>query len=228
MNISHNFNSYVALIGDIRASRKIEDRDGAQKNLRDALGHINEKYSKDIASKFTITLGDEFQGLLLHGENIMSIISEIERKLYPVELRFGIGIGEISTRIDPEISIGADGPGYHRARAAILFLKKNEKKKQSGKSDVRIETDVQNQSAAELINVILSLMTAMKRSWTDRQRQVIWHMLEHGVSQSEAAQSLGITQSSVQKHLASGNYYTYTEAMKTVSAALAETRRDNA
>lgn len=31
-------------------------------------------------------------------------------------MRFGIGIGSISTKINSEISIGADGPGYYKAR----------------------------------------------------------------------------------------------------------------
>lgn len=42
----------------------------------------------------------------------MEIITEIESVLYPVNIRFGVGIGKITTEINRELSIGADGPGY--------------------------------------------------------------------------------------------------------------------
>lgn len=227
MFFSFGYNPYIAVIGDIKNSRKIGNRDGVQEKLKKVLLDINKKYSNDIASKFTITLGDEFQGLLHDGENVMDIISEIERKMYPIKIRFGIGIGEITTVIDSERAIGADGPGYYKAREAIEFLKQNEKKKQSGKPDTRIESDGEKQGTVELLNAILSLTTAVKRSWSDRQRQTVWDMLEHRDSQSDAAERLGIKQSSVQKNLANGNYYTYKEAMDTVKKTLSEIRRKN-
>lgn len=222
-----DFNPYVAIIGDIKDSRKIEKRDDVQEKLMEVLCGINEKYLKDIASKFTITLGDEFQGLLYRGVNTMAIILEIERKMYPTKIRFGIGIGEITTNIDHQLAIGADGPGYYRAREAIQYLKKNEKRKQASKSDIRIEVDGEEQASVELINTILSLMTVIKYSWSDRQRQTIWDLLEHRDRQSNAAQRLGINQSTVQKNLANGNYYTYKEAMHMVEKALVEVRRND-
>lgn len=51
---------------------------------------INETYEGDIASKFMVTLGDEFQGLLGKGSNAMYMISEIERRMYPVKSDLGL------------------------------------------------------------------------------------------------------------------------------------------
>ena len=42
----------------------------------------------------------------------MEIITEIESVVYPVNIRFGVGIGKITTEINRELSIGADGSGY--------------------------------------------------------------------------------------------------------------------
>lgn len=222
-----NSNSYIAIIGDIRNSKKIKNREEVQVKLKDTLQDINKKYLNDIASKFTITLGDEFQGLLISGKNVLAIVAEIERKMYPTKIRFGIGIGDIITDINPELSIGADGPAYHKARQAIEFLRKNEKRKQAGKSDIRIEADIENTVGVELVNTVLSLMTVIKNSWTDRQREAIWDMTEHNDTQSIAAKRLGIEQSSFQKHLAGGNYYTYREALNTLEKILGEVRRQN-
>lgn len=88
------------------------------------LTQINQKYKEQIASKFLITLGDEFQGLLLNGSQALTIVEELKRKMYPIEIRFGIGVGEITTKIDREKALGADGPSYYYARNAIEQLKK--------------------------------------------------------------------------------------------------------
>ena len=80
---------YIAIIGDIKNSKKIVDRGAFQEHLKKILDNINLKYSDCIASKFTITLGDEFQGLLTTGNNIMEIIQYIKKEIYPVKIRFG-------------------------------------------------------------------------------------------------------------------------------------------
>lgn len=120
---------FIAIIGDIKKSRELEKRQEVQNKLKIVLEEINEKYLEDISAKFLITLGDEFQGLLFDGRNILKIIREIQMSLYPVELRFGIGIGKITTEIDTDRALGADGPGYYNARKAIEILKINEKRR---------------------------------------------------------------------------------------------------
>lgn len=217
-------NSYIAIIGDIKDSKKIKNRYEVQRNLHSVLQDINEKYKKNIYSKFTITLGDEFQGLLCNGANTMSIITEIEQRMYPVKLRFGIGFGEITTDINKEISLGADGPGYYMARAAIEYLKTDEKKKQTNTADIRIEIDG-DKEIARILNTILSLMTVIKEGWSDRQREIIWDMLKFQDSQANAAKRLNISQPSVQKSLSKGKYYAYKDALDTIDKVLSEVRR---
>lgn len=218
---------YVAIIGDIKDSKHISNRDEVQKKLNEILNDINEKYAEDIASKFIITLGDEFQGLLLCGKNTMHIVSEIEQRMFPVRLRFGVGVGAISTNINKEMAIGADGPGYYKARAAIDYLKDSEKKNQTNAVDIRLEVDSVNQASTIMINTILSLMTAIKESWSERQREVIWQMLEYQESQARVAKRLGIQQPAVQKNLTKGKYYVYKAALDTVGKALEEIRHEH-
>ena len=218
--------TYIAVIADIKESKKISNRNEVQKQLGQVLTEINEKYNNDIYSKFTITLGDEFQGLLCNGANTMNIISDIERRMFPVKLRFGIGIGEIITDVNKEISIGADGPAYHMARKAIEHLKADEKKKRTNTADTRIEIDG-NEKAALLLNTILSLLTIIKENWSDRQREIIWDMLEHQDSQMSVANRLNIKQPSVQKSMSKGKYYASKDAMDTIGKILGEIRRED-
>ena len=130
MNHFDTRHSFVAVIGDIKDSRHLENRKEVQTHMQTILEQVNEKYEEYIASRFLITLGDEFQGLLYTGENVLHIISEIRMQLYPVHLRFGIGFGQITTDIRAEMALGADGPGYYRAREAIERLKEREKKQE--------------------------------------------------------------------------------------------------
>ncbi len=215
-------NVYIAIIGDIQDSKIIEDRKNVQIKLEEVLEEINVQYSNDIASKFMITLGDEFQGLLLSGTNVMSIISKIERGMYPVRLRFGVGIGEITTDINPNMSIGADGPGYYRAREAIGNLKEKEKKRKTYAGDILFKADDKNQTIMDMLNTIIELMFAIKSFWSDRQREIIWNMLEYHDNQIDAAKRLKIKQPTVQKALVAGKYYAYKGAMDTVTNVLRE------
>ncbi len=220
-------NPYIAIIGDIKDTKKISNKNDALKKFNEVFEDINRKYKKDIASKFVITLGDEFQGLLYNGAYTMLIISEIERRMYPIKIRFGVGIGEIITDVNREISIGADGPGYEKARVAIEYLKDNEKRKQTKPADIRFEIEGDNKASTIMINTILSLMTVIKESWSERQREIIWDMLEHQGSQIDTAKRLAIKQPSVQKSLSKGKYYTYKEALDTIGQALAEIKRES-
>ncbi|HHV12735.1 MAG TPA: hypothetical protein GXX75_20900 [Clostridiales bacterium] len=222
-----NFNPYIAIIGDIKASKKSTDRKEIQIRLNDVLREINLKYKKDIASNFTITLGDEFQGLLNQGTNVMNIIFDIEKKMFPTKLRFGIGVGEITTDINPEISIGSDGPAYYKARESVIFLKEVERRRKTAISSIRIELDSENRMASELMNTILSLTEVIKNSWTDRQREVIWDMMEYQDGQVNVANRLKVSQPAIQRCLTGGKYYAYKEAVDTITRTLSGIRRED-
>ncbi len=217
---------YIAIIGDIKDSKKLENRNMIQNQLKQVFEMINETYCADISSKFLITLGDEFQGLLHNGANALTIIHEIEGKMFPVKIRFGIGVGEITTDIDKDTPLGADGPAYYNARIAIEGLKADEKKNMSISSDIRIEIDKENYDSARFMNTIFSLLTAIKNSWTVRQREIIFDMMKHQDSQVEAAKRFNIRQSSIHKNLTKGNYYTFCDALHTIDLALGEIRRE--
>ena len=70
------------------------------------------------------------------------------------------------------------------------------------------------------------LMYVVESGWTERQREVIWDMLFHGDGQQNTAGRLEITQSTVQKTLAAGSYYTYESALRNAAKILGEIRDD--
>ena len=135
---------YYAIIGDIKRSKKIENRCEIQEKLKKILDNVNSIYNNDISAKFLITLGDEFQGLLEITAPILEIIKYIQREIYPIKLRFGVGIGNVSTLINHEAAIGEDGPAFYAAREMIEFLREQEKKLKEQAADIQISVYEKN------------------------------------------------------------------------------------
>ena len=226
MEHSNTIQSFVAVIGDMKDSRHLENRKEVQVRLQGILDRLNKKYKDEIVSRFLITLGDEFQGLLSSGKYILDMVNEIRMAMHPVRLRFGIGFGQITTDIRTEMALGADGPGYYRAREAVELLKEREKKNRSVLSELCLKMDETHRDKEILLNTVFDLMYVVESGWTDRQREVIWDMLLHGDGQQNTAGRLGITQSTVQKTLAAGSYYTYESALKNASEILGDIQDD--
>lgn len=216
---------YIALIGDIIHSKEISKskRNEVQLKLRDTLDQINIDYSSNIAARFLITIGDEFQGLLMDPSNLLKIIDTIQYKLYPIKIRFGIGIGAIDTEINIEMALGADGPAYHFARKMVDSLKLLQKGKMSGSPNIMLYTDQsEKNSMIDLINSNLQLCTFIESKWTEKQRQLIHMIYMEEKNQMEAANRLGVAQSSVQRRLKSAGYYDYIGARDLVLKTLKE------
>lgn len=226
MFFQFDFDPYIAIIGDIVESKKIENRLDVQKNLKKVLDDINAGYPDDIASPFMITLGDEFQGLLINGGNVIDIIEYIQIKMDPVRIRFGVGVGKIETEINRFAPFGADGSAYHNARDMIAVLKNTEKKNKAADANIMIGADGDNAGTVILLNIALSLCTAIRQRWTDRQKAIAFEFLLGGDSQRGVAEKIGVSQSFVHKSLYNADYYSYRKAMDTVARALAEIKGD--
>ncbi|MET1249162.1 SatD family protein [Sporolactobacillus sp. STCC-11] len=216
-----DFKPYIAVIGDLVNSKEIDDRQNVQQKMKTTLNEINTIYDEDLASKFMITLGDEFQGLLQIGNHAFEIIERIERELYPSKVRFGIGVGQITTTIDRDIPLGADGPAYYRARKMIDELKAMEKKKMESKLTMKIDIEGYDDISV-LMNTIFSLNAVLKSKWTVRQREIIYAYLKHGRTQVDTAKYLGINQSNVQRALASANFFTYQKVVVNITGILSK------
>lgn len=220
---------YFAIIGDIINSKSIDAdnalqiRNEVQINLNKILDNINKKYFDVIAANFLITLGDEFQGLLNHPKYIFEIIETIKLNIYPIKLRFGIGIGTIYTEINREMAIGADGPAYYNARKMVEQIKMLEKGKMNGSVNIMIKEEAGlHPHEINLMNSNLQLCSCIENNWTWKQREIIKHIMLEKKSQVDAAELLGISQSSVQRRLKAAGFYDYVQGVETISTIVNE------
>ena len=200
---------YLALIADVIDSKMVQERFNLQKQLEKALRKMNELFGDYLASCFTLTLGDEFQTLLKVDAPVFQIIDTLRSELSPTQLRFGIGLGEIATAIDPLQSIGADGPAYWNARAAINLV---HQKNDYGNTQIYFSSG--NDSKDLLVNALIASGEAIRSGWRGSQEEILLDLLKRFVysenfSQQDLAKSLDINPSALSKRLKSSSIRVY-------------------
>ena len=200
---------YLALIADVIDSKMVQERFDLQKQLEKTLQTMNELFGEFLASSFTLTLGDEFQALLKVDAPVFQIIDTLRSELTPTQLRFGIGLGEILTDIDPLQSIGADGPAYWNARAAINLV---HQKNDYGNTQIYFSSGKEKQDF--FVNALIASGEAIRSGWRGSQEEILLDLLKRFVysenfSQQDLAQSLDINPSALSKRLKSSSIRVY-------------------
>jgi len=112
----------VAVLGDVVGSRRLSDPDGRRRRVGDALDLANDRLSP--IQPLTPTIGDEFQGLFA------DIVSALEATLVvrlallgEVDVRFGIGSGELIAFDPSRAPFEQDGPAWWSAREAVDLVR---------------------------------------------------------------------------------------------------------
>lgn len=229
--------NYIAIIGDLVNSKEIVERAAVQQQLNAILEKVNQdpRFMPVIRSKFTITIGDEFQALLNTADGLFEILARIELAMHPIEIRFGIGIGKILTEIGP-YSVGADGPAFWHARAAIEHIHEDNdfmyanifvanRLSQDGYNEASEPSSADgsgqnlNRSILGVLNDLLSFRSGTQKRWTDPQRDVIAELLldqqfYENFSRKEIAAKMGISSSALVKRVKAASILPYLRSMK--------------
>jgi len=179
---------YCAIIGDMNRSRSLPDRAKVQRGFQKAIETINHEFKREIASRFVVTLGDEFQGLLHSPEKSYMLVRRFQELMLPVSFAFGVGLGTLSTALVPKAAVGMDGECFHFARAALLQAKEK-------KHEIVYGFD---HPCHSLVNALVALLTSEWRRLTPRQREITKLMGVHK-NQYLVARKLKISQPAVSK-----------------------------
>jgi len=179
--------NYLVLIGDVIDSRQIEKRPEFQEQFAAVLLEVQRRVSKVTASPLTVTIGDEFQAVFHSASGIFEACVDLQYRLLPVRLRFGFGLGQISTAINRQQAIGMDGPAFHSARQAI-------EKARRTKTRFRLEPEATLSAAA------MGWIDYQMADWKKERWQVLLGFSE-GNTQSQLAAGTGISQPAVSQML---------------------------
>jgi hypothetical protein len=187
---------YLAIIGDIVDSKQLRQRGEFQTKLAGCLKTVSSR-NPALVSPYTITLGDEFQAVYKNADRLWLDLFSILRDIHPVQARFAIGVGQLSTEVNRKQALGMDGPAFHQARAAITGLK--------GTSYlIRLQGAAPPAGAGfdpwNLINRLLNLMSHRMAAWEQNRLRILCGLLA-GQSVGEIGEELGISKVAVYKNI---------------------------
>lgn len=201
--------TFVALIGDIRGSRELVDRNEAQKEFKQIVNSLNEQIPDgSIASQFTVTTGDEFQVLLTDATDAVEAAVSVSDRFHPAKLRFGLGLGELDTQVNPDQAIGMDGPCFHRAREAINVAETE---------GAWLRVAGWSNALDSHVNSMFDLVQCVREGWTERQAQFARALKEEG-TQKRVAERYDVAKSTVSESLSAG----HVQEVRTAEASLGE------
>ncbi|MDR7128220.1 hypothetical protein J2X69_000548 [Algoriphagus sp. 4150] len=151
------------LMGDVIKSSHA-DQIALQKNFAVLIKMVNESFKEELASPLTITLGDEFQGIVKSSEDVAFVLVALEEYRWqleiPILIRYSVTLGEIDTEINPVIAYGMLGAGLAEAREALVEMK-------SAEDRLVLNGDFPKKRQMALsLNLLLELQEQWK--WKDR------------------------------------------------------------
>lgn len=131
----------------------------------------NEMYENEILSPYTITLGDEFQGIVKSLKAAIETIFYLEEALLvedlSFQLRYVVVFDKIETPINREIAHGMTGPGLALAREMLT-------KKQRSKSRFQFKLNYGHDFE---LNMLFRLVESLVSCWNKKDYIFIKEML---------------------------------------------------
>jgi len=194
--------SVCCLTIDLIASRRSRDRAGIQARLEEALREVNRSLSESVVVPFSVTLGDEWQGLLDSPGAALEADFLFRRLLNPLPVASGVGTGGVTTPRRERTAL-MDGPCFHRAREALESAKERR-----GPATVFLSGDP---LLDDPVNALCLLLHGLSARWTEKQFRSLEAYLAHG-TEAAAARALGVAQPTLHQSLDRSQAKLYLEA----------------
>jgi hypothetical protein len=193
----------VALTVDIVGSRRIPDRDAAQRALDDAIARVADDLPVAETPLHPI-VGDELQGVYPTLDAALATTLLLQLALPDVvECRFGLGVGAMGLVPSASGDI-PDGPGWWAARAAIDRVHALQQRAvPSARTWVAADASEPTgaHTAVRSANAYLLARDELVGAMSERARRLTYGRC-FGVTQRSLAEQEGITQSAVSQLLA--------------------------
>ncbi len=197
-----NSNAYAILMGDIVGSEAAPSVAAVHRVFNRAVDWANERHAGVIQSPLTITLGDEFQGLVNGLEHAWAVAADLRLKLMSdnVACRFVIGVATIKTPVNPERAWNMMGPGLAAARDKL-----NEKTV----SNAHRFSFPKDRAMEALADAVGDSLTQIEAGWTARQQQFMLRNRLQKQTPAKIAKAEKVTLTAVYKVLraAQSDYY---------------------
>jgi len=207
----------AVLIADvIQSTRQPHLRAMLTERLRTAnAAHLREKR---IRVPYAITAGDEFQVIASAIECVPELIFDLRRRMHPLHLRIGVGIGRVRVPIRTPVNRLA-GEAFLFARRAIEDVKRGTLHRYP-----TLTAFHSSQPAFDgLINLVYGLNDTLVLTVTDAQwRAIDTYFAKKRVDRT--ARALKIDSSTASRSLRRGHYWQLAEVAESLKTLLRATR----
>jgi len=199
------------LIADVIHSSR---RGSLRAVLADRLRRANQAHlrEKRIRVPYAVTAGDEFQVVPASIEMIPELILDLRRRMRPLGLRIGIGIGEIQGRVKAPVN-RLVGEAFSRARAAIQDVKEGGIHPYPALTAFRSS----NEFFDRLVNLVYGLNDTLVLKMTDTQWRALNAYVRSGTVDA-AARELRLSVSTVSRNLKRSHFRQLAETAATMQA----------
>ena len=188
---------YLALLGDIRRSRsrfpRIRER--AQSEFLDIIEDVNARHRSKLAVPFSVSRGDEFQGLLSRPDSALEIIDAFDARTDLFSFRYGLGWGEVGTAFRPRTT-EMDGSCFLNAYGALERCKTENRWVAFEGAPVERE---------HVVNAGFRSIQVIRDGWTTKQKTAV-NMRRGRDTMSATAVAMGIDKSTLSKMLKAAHY----------------------
>lgn len=193
MSVHMTTKLFGVVVSDVISSSRTQSlRSALSSKLRIATtAHLQEKR---IRLPYAVTAGDEFQTVARELYEIPGLLYDLRRRMRPLQLRIGIGIGEISDRLRPPVN-QLGGQAFEFARAAI-----QEAKEGRLSAEIRTRFRSENEQFDTVVNSVYGLHDALIGSLSEKQ----WKTVDAYLAKKRvdlAAKVLRINASTVSRNL---------------------------
>jgi len=164
---------------------------------------------------YAITAGDEFQTITAQRSGLPWLVFDLRRRLRPLQVRIGIGIGPVSSPVRPPVN-ELGGPAFQWARQAIVETKVAH----AHKFDVRTAFRSANADFDRVANLVYSLHDTLIRDLTEKQ----WQAIDAYLAKKRvdlAARALKISVSTASRSLKRGYFWQIEETIETMKKVIA-------
>ena len=164
---------------------------------------------------YAITAGDEFQTITAQLNGLPWLVFDLRRRLRPLQVRIGIGIGPVSSPVRPPVN-ELGGPAFQWARQAIVETKGGH----AHKFDVRTAFRSANADFDRVANLVYSLHDTLIRDLTEKQ----WQAIDAYLAKKRvdlAARTLKISVSTASRSLKRGYFWQIEETIETMKKVIA-------
>ncbi len=179
---------YCVVMGDLVQSEASVSTNALHRDFNLAVEAANAAYRPDLASPLTITLGDEFQGLVRNIDAALSVTRKVRWQLLEnaVPCRFVIGMVSLATPLNPDRAWNMMGPGLATAREILDHKRDPNAYRFSLPGQPTLEI---------LMNGVGRALTDIEAGWTARQREVMFASFSLEDSGAALAQRFEIKES---------------------------------